>query len=214
MKVVTEFVGTFIFLFTISLAAVNGSPLAPLAIGGALMVMVYMGGHRSGGHYNPAVSFGFFLQKKLSASDFVGYIVAQIVAGAAAFALGWYITGKTVAIEPGAGYDAIKALIVEIVFTLALVLVVMNVAASKKTEGRGFYGLAIGFTIVIAAIAGGPISGGAFNPAVGIGATVLNATQGAGNWSSLWIPIVGPLLGGAIASYLWKYQEDASESAG
>jgi aquaporin Z len=214
MKVVTEFVGTFIFLFTISLAAVNGSPLAPLAIGGALMVMVYMGGHRSGGHYNPAVSFGFFLQKKMSANEFISYIVAQIVAGTAAFALGWYITGKTVAVEPGAGYDAIKALIVEIVFTLALVLVVLNVAASKKTEGRGFYGLAIGFTIVIAAIAGGPVSGGAFNPAVGIGATVLNATQGAGNWSNLWITIVGPLVGGAIASYLWKYQEDASEAAG
>jgi aquaporin Z len=209
MKALTEFVGTFIFLFTISLAAVNGSPIAPIAIGAALMVMVYMGGHRSGGHYNPAVSFGFFLQKKLSPIDFVAYVVAQVVAGIVAFGLGWYITGKGVAIVPGDGYDATKALIVETIFTFALVLVVMNTAASKKTEGNSFYGLAIGFTIVIAAIAGGPVSGGAFNPAIGIGATVINGALGHGSFSSIWIPIVGPLLGGAIASFLWAAQEGA-----
>ena len=207
MKVFTEFVGTFLFLFVIALAAVSGSPLTPLAIGGALMVMVYMGGHRSGGHYNPAVSFGFFLQKKLTAGEFLSYIVAQVVAGIAAFALGFYIMGATVAVMPGMGFDATKALIVETIFTFALVLVVMNVAASKKSEGNSFYGIAIGFTIVVAAVAAGPVSGGAFNPAVGIGATVLHATQGGGGWSFLWIPIVGPLLGGALASFVWDYQE-------
>jgi len=117
--------------------------------------------------------------------------------------------GKTVAIEPGQGYDVPRAFIVETIFALALVLVVLNVACSKKTEGKGFYGLAIGFTIVIAAIAGGPVSGGAFNPAVGIGATVLHATQGGGSWSNIWIPIVGPLLGGAIAAVIWRVQEAA-----
>jgi len=211
MKVMTEFVGTFLFLFTISLAAGLGSPIAAIAIGCALMVMVYMGGHRSGGHYNPAVSFGAFLGKLLSVKDFVAYVIAQIVAGICAFALGFYITGKTVAIEPGAGFDVTKALIVETIFTFALVLVVLNVACSKKTEGKGFYGLAIGFTIVIAAIAGGPVSGGAFNPAVGIGATVMNATQGGGSWTNIWIPIVGPLVGAAIAAMVWKVQETAPE---
>ncbi len=196
MKVFTEFIGTFIFLFVISLAGPSGSPLTPLAIGGALMIMVYMGGHWSGGHYNPAVSFGMFLQKKLTASELIAYWVAQIVAGVLAFGLGWYICGKTVAIEPGVDYNAAKACIVEAIFTMALVLVVFNCAVSRKTEGRGFYGLAIGFTIVVAAIAGGPISGGAFNPAVGIGATVIHATQGGGSWSNIWIPIVAPLLGG------------------
>ena len=207
MKVFTEFVGTFLFLFTISLAAVSGSPLAPLAIGGALMCMVYMGGHISGAHYNPAVSFGIWLQKKMSTSDFFSYILAQIIAGICAFGVGYFITGKTVAIVPGAGFDTVKALVVETIFTLALVLVVMNVAVSKKTEGKGFYGLAIGFTIVIAAIAAGPISGGAFNPAVGIGATVVNAMKGGGTWSYIWIPIVGPLLGGALGSLIFSAQE-------
>ena len=174
------------------------------------MTMVYMGGHRSGGHYNPAVSFGLLLQGKISISEFAAYVVAQVLAGISAFGLGWYVTGKTVSIEPGAGFDATKALLVETIFTMMLVLVVMNSAASKKTEGNWFYGLAIGFTIVVAAIAAGPISGGAFNPAVGIGATVLDATKGAGSFGNLWIPILGPLVGGGIASFIWKAQESAA----
>lgn len=174
------------------------------------MTMVYMGGHRSGGHYNPAVSFGLLLQGKISVTDFAAYVVAQVVGGIAAFGLGWFITGKTVLIEPAATYDATKALIVETIFTFMLVLVVLNSAASKKTEGNWFYGLAIGFTIVVAAIAAGPISGGAFNPAVGIGATVLSATKGDGTFGHLWIPIIGPLVGGGIASFVWKAQENAA----
>jgi aquaporin Z len=212
MKVVTEFVGTFVFLFVISLAAVSGSPLTPLAIGGALMCMVYMGGHISGGHYNPAVSLGIWLQKKMSASDFFLYVIAQVIAGICAFALGWFITNKTVAIHPGAEFTPIKAFIVEVIFTMALVLVVMNVAVSKKTDGRGFYGLAIGFTIVAAAIAAGPISGGAFNPAVGIGATVIDVLKGGGEWTDLWVVILGPLVGGAIGSYIFAAQEKSSQT--
>jgi len=85
------------------------------------------------------------------------------------------------------------------------------VAVSRKTQGNSFYGLAIGFTIVIGAVAAGPVSGGAFNPAVGIGATVLDAVANHGTWANIWIPIVGPLLGGAVGSYIWKYQEDTPE---
>jgi len=210
MKVATEFVGTFIFLFAISLAAIGGSPLAPLAIGGALMCMVYMGGHVSGGHYNPAVSFGALLAKKISIGNFIAYVIAQIVAGVAAFWLGWFVMGKTVAIQPGAEYTPIKALIVEVIFTMALVLVVLNTACSKKTEGKGFYGLAIGFTIVVAAITAGPISGGAFNPAVGIGATAIDVMKGGGSWENVYIPILGPLIGAGIASFFFQAQENSS----
>jgi len=146
----------------------------------------------------------------LDTKDFISYVLAQIVAGICAFALGHFITGKSVIIEPGAApFTPAKALIVEIIFTMALVLVVMNTAASKKTEGRGFYGLAIGFTIVVAAIAAGPISGGAFNPAVGIGATTIYALQDNGTWSFLWIPVVGPLLGAVVGSFIWSAQEAA-----
>ena len=206
MKPLTELVGTFLFLFVIALAAPGGSPLTALAIGGALMVAVYAGGHRSGAHYNPAVSLALFLQKKITASELLAYWAAQVVGGVAAFALGYAIVGKPVAIVPGAGQTAVTALVVETVFTFMLALVVLNTAASRKTEGNSFYGLAIGFTIVVAAVAGGPISGGAFNPAVGIGATVVAAMHG-GSLASIWIPIVGPLVGAALASYFWAFQE-------
>lgn len=211
LKALTEFVGTFVFLFVISQAAVSGSELAPFAIGFALCTMVYMGGHWSGGHFNPAVSFGVWLQRRMGTTDFFMYILAQVVAGLLAFWLGWFITGKTVTLEPGAEYGATKALIVEMIFTMALVLVVLNVAVSKKTEGRGFYGLAIGLTIVTAVLVGGPVSGGAFNPAVGIGATAMHVWKDGGTWGSLWIPTVGPLLGAAVGGFIWTAQEGNAE---
>jgi aquaporin Z len=82
-----------------------------------------------------------------------------------------------------------------------------NSAVSSKTQGNSFYGLAIGFTIVVAAFAGGPISGGAFNPAVGLGPTVIHATMGEGGWAFLWLYLVGPLLGGAVAAWVFGLQE-------
>ncbi len=212
MKTFTEFIGTFLFLFVISLIGPSGSPITPIVIGGALAALIYMGGHWSGAHYNPAVSFGLFLQKRICAGTFMKFALAQIVAGILAFALGWYLTGKTVAIEPGVGYNTTQALITEIVFTMALVLVVLNVAVSEKTSGRGFYGLAIGFIIIAAAGAGGPISGGAFNPAVGIGATVIHVLKGGGSADFVWIPIVGPLLGAGLGGLIWSIQESAREA--
>src|SRR2546425_12697140 len=143
MKVLTEFVGSFLFMFAISLAAVGGSPLAPLAIGGALMAMVYMGGHVSGAHYNPAISLAALLRGKLEQKDFIPYVLAQCVGSLAAFLMGSFVTGKTVDIAPGAGVTAMQALLVEIIFTTALALVVLNVATAKATAGNSFYGLAI-----------------------------------------------------------------------
>lgn len=213
MKVMTEFVGTFLFLFVIALAAGSGQPLAPMAIGFALVAMVLMGGHRSGAHYNPAVTTALLVQKKITASEWMSYVIAQIVAGIAAFGVGYYVSGKTVAVQPAPGLDPLKAVLVELIFTMMLVLVILNVAASKKTNGNGFYGIAIGGTIIAAAIAGGGFSGGAYNPAVGIGATVLHATQGGGSWQYLWIPIVGPIVGGILGSFIWAAQEKAPEAA-
>jgi aquaporin Z len=214
-KLLTEFVGTFVFLSVIALFPSTGpaAPLAPLAIGAALMVMVYMGGHVSGAHYNPAVSFGLFLARKIDAATLGSYWVVQLAAGALAFVFGHLVTGRSGGIHPGAGVLTASALAIEALFTFALVLVILNVAATRATQGNSYYGLAIGFTIVAAAFAGGPISGGAFNPAVGFGATLGSALFASGSWSDLWLYVVGPLAGGAIAAGVYHAQVTATEAA-
>ena len=203
----TEFVGTFFLVLTIGLTALAGAPLAPLAIGAALMVMVYMGGHVSGGHYNPAVSLAVLLRGKLAPREFVPYVVAQVAGSLAASAAVSWILGATFGPSPGQGTSTAGALLVEILYTFALCLVVLNVATSSKTQGNSYYGLAIGFTITVGALAGGPVSGGAFNPAVGIGPLVWGALIGGGSLAHLWLYVVGPLLGGGLAAALFRVQE-------
>jgi aquaporin Z len=204
---VTEFIGTFFLVLTVGLTVIGGTPMAPLAIGASLMVMVYMGGHISGGHYNPAVSLGLMLRGKLAAKEFVPYVVAQLLGAVAAAGVAYVVTGRTFAPEPGYGVTPLQALVVEILYTFALVLVVLNTATHPAVKGNSFYGLAIGFTIVVAAFAGGPISGGAFNPAVGTGPTILHAMMGSGTWQHLWLYIVGPCVGGVIAAGVFGLQE-------
>ncbi len=212
-RYVTEFIGTLFLVLTIGLSVLGGVPLPPLAIGASLMVMVYMGGHISGAHYNPAVSLAIFLRGKLSAQDLVPYWIAQVAGALTAAVLVRIILGQTFAPEPGATATSVQALLVEILYTFALALVVLNVATSPATEGNSFYGLAIGFTIVAAAFAGGGISGGAFNPAVGIGPTIIHATLGEGSWQHLWLYLVGPLMGGALAAGVFRFQLNEAESA-
>ena len=205
---VTEFVGTFFLVLTIGLTVLGGTPLAPLAIGSALMVMVYMGGHVSGGHYNPAVSLAVFLRGKMaSGGEMVRYWLAQIAGALVAALVVRTIVGQTFAPAPADDASTAAVLLVEFLYTFALALVVLNSAASAKTHGNSFYGLAIGFTIVVAAFAGGPVSGGAFNPAVGFGPILVDALASGGSFANLWLYLVGPLLGGALAAVVFGLQE-------
>jgi aquaporin Z len=203
----TEFIGTFFLVLTIGLTVTAGSQFAPLAIGASLMIMVYMGGHISGGHYNPAVSLAAMLRGALPSSQYFPYVISQIAGALVAAIMVSTITGKTFAPMPGPEATTLGALLIEVLFTFALALVVLNVAVAKKTQGNSYYGLAIGFTVVVAAFAGGGISGGAFNPAVGIGPTIMNALTGGGSWNALWLYIVGPLAGGAMAASVFGIQE-------
>jgi aquaporin Z len=205
-KYLTEFVGTLFFVMTIGLVATPNHPLAPLVIGTVLMVIVYMGGHVSGGHYNPAVSLAVFLRGKLPAADLPPYIAAQVLGALAGAYLSYMFLDQTFAPAPAATATTMTALLVEVFYTFLLALVVLNVATSPATEGNSFYGLAIGATIVVAAFAGGPISGGAFNPAIGTGAIVVNSLAGGGSWSHLWLYLVGPLAGGALAAAVYRIQ--------
>jgi len=204
-KLLTEFIGTFIFLSTIALSGSAG-PLAPLVIGLALTALVYMGGHVSGAHYNPAVSFGLFLRGVIALPTMLSYWITQIVAGSLAFVFAFLIGAHLSGIHPGAGVQWQSAVAAEILFTTGLVLVVLNVAATKETSGNSYYGLAIGFTVAAGAFVVGPISGAAFNPAVGFSATLGAVLFSHGTWSDLWIYIVGPLAGAGIAAAVHRMQ--------
>jgi aquaporin Z len=207
-RYVTEFTGTFFLVLTVGCSVMVGTPMAPLAIGAAMMVMVYMGGHVSGAHYNPAISLGLVLRGSFAASELAAYIGAQLAGAVVAGLAVWLITGRTFVPAPGAHTTMIAALLVEILYTTALVLVVMNVATAAETAGNSFYGLAIGFTVAAGAFAGGPISGGAFNPAVGLGPALIHAIVSRGPIGHVWLYIVGPCIGAAIAAAIFKVQHD------
>jgi aquaporin Z len=201
-KYVTEFVGTFGLVFTVGTAVMAGSPLAPLAIGAVLMVLVYAGGHISGAHYNPAVSLAAFLRGSLSAAELGPYWLAQAAGALVAAAAAKFV------INPGpfaaldlTGRAIAAGLIAEFIFTFALAFVVLNVATSKDNEGNSFYGLAIGFTVFVGAAAVGKISGGAFNPAVAFGASVM----GLFSWANIWIYLLADFAGGAAAALTFRY---------
>jgi aquaporin Z len=196
-KVLTEAIGTFFLVLTVGLTVITQTPFAPLAIGCSLMIMVYMGGHISGGHYNPAVTLAVMMRGGMQSRDVLPYWIAQIIGALLAALAVRVILGSTFAPAPSEGASVIAVLMVEILYTFALALVVLNVATAPATAGNSYYGLAIGFTIVVAAFAGGSISGGAFNPAVGTGPILVNALAGGGTVANLWYYIVGPLAGGA-----------------
>ncbi len=201
-KLAVEFIGMFLFVFTVGMATESanksGAMLAPIAIGSVLMVLVFAGGHVSGGHYNPAVSTAVFIRGKLKAHEYLSYIATQFAAAAVAGLLVTVVGGKESA---GATASVGKMLVVEFLFTFALAYIMLNVATSKDSEGNSFYGLAIGFVVVVGAISVGWISGAAFNPAIALGATVLGAFK----WAHLWIYLLADFLGGAAGAGAFLY---------
>jgi aquaporin Z len=202
----TETIGTFFLVLTVCLTVLGETPFAPLAIGASLMIMVYMGGHISGGHYNPAVTLAVAMRGKLPNARILPYWVAQLVGAVLAALVARGVMGRTFAPAPAVTASTVGAVLIELLFTFALCIVVLQTATSAKTQGNSYYGLAIGFTIVVAAFAGGPISGGAFNPAVGFGPVLIDGLMGGGSFQHLWLYIVGPLLGGALAALVFRMQ--------
>jgi aquaporin Z len=195
-KYAVEAIGAFFLTFVVVVSVLSHSLFTPLAAGAALMVMIYAGGHISGGHYNPAVTMGALVRGRIGISEAVGYWVAQVVGGVLA---GWIaravVNPPAVATLTLAGHAEAAAAVVELVGTFALSYVMLNVATSKDQPGNGFFGLAIGFTVAAGAFAFGAISGGVFNPAVALG----GATGGVFAWSTIWIYIVVQLGAGIIA---------------
>jgi aquaporin Z len=203
-KYVTEFIGTFGLVFTVGTAVRSESNLAPLAIGAVLMVLVYAGGHISGAHYNPAITLGVLLRGKLPTSDVLPYWGSQLAAAIIAGLLARFVAKtppgfQTLSITGAHGIFA--ALLAEFIFTFALVYVVLNVATSKDQPNNHFFGLAIGFTVAAGAAAVGGISGGAFNPAVALGASL----AGVLGWANIWIYLIANPLGAIVAALTFRY---------
>src|SRR3982751_3210820 len=200
-KNLPEFIGTFFLVLTIGCTVIGAGSgvIAPLAIGAALMVMVYAGGHISGGHYNPAVTLGVLIRGKVQAADVVPYWVAQFAGGAVAALIVSKFLRAGVAVTPIAPHVG-PALLAEFLFTFALVYVVLNAATAEGTSGNSFYGLAIGMTVMTGAFAVGDISGGAFNPAVAVGISVL----GISSWSNIWIYLLADFAGGILAALVFN----------
>jgi aquaporin Z len=199
-KLIIEFIGTFFLVLTIGSVVIEpgAGAMAPIAIGAALMVLVYAGGHISGAHYNPAVTLAVTMRGKATPTELVGYWVAQVLAAVVAAVVVQALkpAGVTSAISPPVG----QALIAEALFTFGLAYVVLNVATTRGTEGNSYYGLAIGFTVLTGAFAVGNISGGAFNPAVAVGLITMGLVEA----QSIWIYLVANFGGAAAAALLFN----------
>jgi len=212
-KLVTEFIGTFFLVLTIAL--VEPGATAPFVIGAILMCMVYMGGPISGAHYNPAVTLAILLRGKISGPEAGRYMLAQLLGAFCGAALAYFLSHPpapagveiraALVVHPATQYTVFYTLGAEVLFTFALALVVLNVATVARTAGNSYYGVAIGFTVAVGAACVGSRSGGAFNPAVGLGANLFAAFFKADVLHS-WLYIVGPCLGAVLAALVFKVQ--------
>jgi aquaporin Z len=200
-KYLTEFIGTFFLVMTVGMCVIDpgAGSMAPLAIGSALMIMIYAGGHVSGGHYNPAVTLAVWLRGKCPASDVGPYMGSQILGSLVASIIVLQLKNHP-AVSPS-DMGTLNALLAEFIGTFALAYVVLNTATSKDTAGNSNYGLAIGFTVMTMAYGLGGISGGAFNPAVATGITLMHIVKA----SSFWVYFIGNFAGGALAALTFKF---------
>lgn len=194
-----EFIGTFLFVVSIIGVIYNASALVAIHIGIALTALVYMGWAISGAHYNPAVTLGVFLNKKISTRDAIGYIISQLLGAVAAFLI--MTKGLNISL-PAVGLfgDTKSFFIAELIFTFALVTTVLHTAVNRLTAGNSYFGLAIGAIVIVGVAVVGKISGGFFNPAVllwiGLFGIPTNAV----------IAILGGQLVGAFgAAYFYRY---------
>lgn len=214
-KYISEFIGTFVLvLFACGTAAISGPKvidgmLTPayfataLAFGLAIVAMAYSIGNVSGCHVNPAVSLGVFLSGRMSGKDFVGYVVAQFLGAIAGAAVLFALIGTTGNLGANALYlDSVgPSLIVEIILTFVFVLAVLGV--TDKTENSAVAGLVIGLSLTLVHLLGIYFTGTSVNPARSFGPALLCGDPAA--LSCVWVFIVAPLIGGALAAFIYKF---------
>lgn len=197
-----EFLGTFVLVLTVGCTTlVDTDVWGPTAVGSALMVMVYAMGWVSGAHLNPAVTVAIALTRKMeSMFEAFLYVMMQVVAGVCAGFLSHKLvaSGSNLSIEPPAAHRWIAVGAVEALYTTMLCFVVLNVACARGTEGRQFYGIAIGYVMVAGGYAAASLSRGIFNPAVAIGLACM------GEWAWGLAFVAYQLVGSAFAALLFR----------
>ena len=218
-KYIAEFIGTFVLvLVACGVAAVTGCSaeanaayiLTALAFGGVIVAMAYSIGNVSGCHINPAVSLGVLINGGMSVKDFVGYVIAQFLGAIAGAAVLYALIGTQYGLGANGLYDGsiLKSLIVEIILTCVFVLAVLG--ATSKTENSHVAGLVIGGSLTLVHLLGIFFTGTSVNPARSFGPALL---LGGDALSCVWVFIVGPLVGGAIAALIWKLIGGAGKKA-
>jgi len=202
-KYISEFTGTYLLVFTVGCNVLSANAVwAATSIACVLMVSIYALGGVSGAHFNPAVTMTLQFAGKTSDWGVAGaYIGCQMLGGVLAGLSYFALFKKSFNLEPGNGFGWWEACLVEVLYTFMLCFVVLNVAATKATEGNQYFGLAIGFVIVAGGYAGGGVSGGAFNPAVAFGIDTASAGLGFG-WSFAYLAY--ELVGAALAAGLYR----------
>ena len=225
-KYIAEFIGTMVLVLlgcgTAMLVGCDsaygcGYVLTALAFGLVIVGMAYCVGNISGCHINPAVSLGVLISGGMNVKDFIGYVFAQCLGALAGsgilvliFDLGG-VTDKTGGLGTnglaGVNGSAMAGLIVEIVLTCIFVMTILGVTSKKANHGS-FGGLVIGLTLTLVHILGIGLTGTSVNPARSFGPAVAAAINGKPEAvSCLWVFIVGPLVGGALAALVYKALE-------
>jgi MIP family channel proteins len=212
---IAEAIGTFLFFFIAAGAALaaTGDPAATLLIvafahGIVLAVLVSSLGAVSGGHFNPAVTLGLWIAGKIDLVKGAGYLVAQLLGGAAAgFALAWFFGDVGPAVPAlGEGVNAIEGIALEAIMTTVLLFAVFGTAVDPRGPKIG--GLAIGLAVTADILLGGTLTGAAMNPARWFGPAV--AAGAFDNWYVWWI---GPFLGAIVVAVLYRALFAAREEA-
>jgi aquaporin Z len=197
---IMEAVGTFFLMLAIGLGD-------PLTIGVTLMTLVYLGGHISGGHYNPAVTLAVFLRGAMSKALVPGYMLAQLGGAFVAGAFALYLTGAIPGPMPDTNFSLWEIALIEALLTGLLCWTVLTVATSSKFRGHSIYGIAIGFCLYAIVMMGHNITGGVFNPAVTVGATLLALINHSSimTVSILLTYLAGQFVGAFAGAHAFKY---------
>lgn len=199
-KLLMEFLGTFFLVLAVAMNA------GAIAIAAMLMTWIYIGGYVSGAHYNPLVTLAVVVRERFGWKEAPWYMLAQVLGGFVAYALTFYLKGQIVIPAPAPQVTILQAFLVEVLLSFTFALVVLVVTTTELFRTSQLFGLIIGFSIPALARVGAPISGGLFNPAIALGASLMGLVKGTPIlWEHLFMYVGGAFLGAVLAAIVFKY---------